>query len=293
MSENIERIFNQDNRNKKMASYGAMKRKATRGTSRKAIKFPSDFLSTKEKKALNGEVKVYNKYSILKNLPNSIADLIKDKSDEEVKNIFNIMKDNNKQKDIAKHFGITTGTLSYYLYKYGCVIRHRRIKLLEEGAERMYKNIEDVPSWEQIKAMPVEKQFIACLEAKESFGTTKLKKHWGKASSTIHSLFSSLGIYEAQKDKRPEVIPVEKNVEPVQTIKTPVTNISDEKLDKILEALNNLNSDENIQYHKNIFSINLNGVFGKEELENKLLSLSGIMESGKKYKFNLMISEEN
>lgn len=302
--EDIEKIFRQESQDKKRNGYGAMKRKATRGKSRKAIKFPSDYLSSKEKKKLNGEIKVYSIYDNLKNVPNKIQDLIKGKSDEEVKNILLHIKNNNKAKDINEHFGITGGTMSYYYYKYGCCVR-------KDNKTKSKEEIKNLPTWEEIKKLPIEKQFITCLEAKEKYGSSKLIKYWKKSSSTIHSLFTELGIYEAQKKGiKPKVlIENENEIEKIQDVEYVVENdtknnikeqidtlndIRNEKIDKILNLLttivDNKNSAENPA--ENVFSIKLQGIFDKEELENKLLSLSSIMQDNKKYQFKLSISEK-
>lgn len=63
-TENVEKLFQQDIREKKRAASGAfhMRGKGVRNGFSGAIRTPYHFMSNKEKKQLNGEVRTYNMY---------------------------------------------------------------------------------------------------------------------------------------------------------------------------------------------------------------------------------------
>ena len=302
--ENIERIFNQDSREKKRTGANITKRASRRGYCRGGVKFPSDYLSRKEKRKLNGEVKVYSKYENLNNLPRNIAEVFKGKSNEEIKDILTKIKEKNTIAEICLHFKFTAGTLSYYLYKYGVNERKKRSEK-KSGLEEM----SHIPSWSEIQKMPVEKQFTVCFNAKEQFGTTKLCKHWGKSSTLIHKLFTSLGIYEAQKKKQIEKVDFKEDI--IIEVKDPeVKEINNKDIEEKQVEIEKLNyellqanikirelEEKIIQVNKKEsvsgLEISFNDTVSKEELKTRLLSIAGIAAEDKKYKISINLKEIN
>jgi hypothetical protein len=73
--ENVEKLFQQDIREKKRAASGAfhMRGKGVRNGFSGAIRTPYHFMSNKEKKQLNGEVRTYNMYETI--IPKNEFDL--------------------------------------------------------------------------------------------------------------------------------------------------------------------------------------------------------------------------
>lgn len=117
----IERIFYDDVRDKKRTGYGASKRASRKGYIRGGVKTQYDFLSTKERKKLNGEVRVmnvYDKYKELENLPKypELKKMIKSGNEGEVKKILSVAKENNTSNAIKSAIGCSSGSL-YGLYR--------------------------------------------------------------------------------------------------------------------------------------------------------------------------------
>lgn len=112
----IEFILRQDSREKKQAGIGVFKRASRLGYCRGGIKTQSDFLTAKERKKLSGEVRVYNMYADLNNLPSlkELKEIIK-KDPAKAKLILTEAKANNTQGQLKAKLGCSSGWL-YYAY---------------------------------------------------------------------------------------------------------------------------------------------------------------------------------
>lgn len=117
--ENIEKIFYQDSYGKKKVARGIHSRASRKGYI-KHFRMPSDYLTRKEKRNLNGKVKVYNMYDYLKDpkkVPN--ARQIKEMSPEEGKGVLTFLRNNYTNAKLQKMLVISSGGL-YSLYdKFG------------------------------------------------------------------------------------------------------------------------------------------------------------------------------
>lgn len=113
---NAKRIFYEDSREKKRTAIGIHNRASRRGYIKGGIRTAYDFMTAKERKKLNGEVKVYNMYDNYKDIKNCNLDEILKKNDNDIKNILTIVKSNNTCSVICKRFNISNGKL-YNLYK--------------------------------------------------------------------------------------------------------------------------------------------------------------------------------
>lgn len=113
-----EQEFYNDVRDKKRTATGVYHRASRRGYVG-AVKTQSDFLTTKEKKKLNGIVRVYNmydKYSDVNNLPKKREFMQMSKENPtELKKILEVAKKHNSTSTIFKAIGISNGTL-YNVY---------------------------------------------------------------------------------------------------------------------------------------------------------------------------------
>lgn len=116
-----EFIFYSDVREKKIISHSASKRASRRGYIRGGMRTAYDFLTAKEKKGLNGEVKImniYDKYENLDNVPKfvDLKKMIKEGKSEEVKNILIAAKRSNTSNSIRNAINCSSGSL-YKLYE--------------------------------------------------------------------------------------------------------------------------------------------------------------------------------
>ena len=196
MKENIEKIFIMDSRDKKRTGASVTKRARRRGYCRGGIKFPSDYLSRKEKKLLNGEVKVSHVLDNIKNVPSLEA--INKMSNEEAKRILEVIKSKHSQEDIAKHFGVKKPTLYYYYRKFDVDVRN--FKRIGKGNGK-FNSIDDVLSFDKIKAMDPKEIREYLYECKKQFGTRPLLRHWGISAGTIHNYFEKYDTYKMEQEQ--------------------------------------------------------------------------------------------
>lgn len=112
-SYEIERMFNSESYGKKKIGRGVYNRASRKGFIRGGVKTQYDYMSTKERKKLNGEIRVSNMYSDLSNLPT--LEEIKKMDKEKGHNILSTARENNTSKAIMEKLGISSGSL-YGLY---------------------------------------------------------------------------------------------------------------------------------------------------------------------------------
>lgn len=196
-AEYYEKLFEKDSRDKKRIARGASARASRKKGFKGAMRTPSDFMTKKEIKALNGEVKVsnvYDKYRDVNNLPD--------------KKILNKMS-----KDPSR----------------------------------------------------IEECRIMLTVAKEYNSTTAIRKATGLSGCTLYTIYDRVGVEynkgihrgSATSEDTPKVIAPE---------------IVEEK-------------------PKNSFTIQMKGVYSKQDIENRILSLSSLMLENSTYEFEMIIKE--
>lgn len=109
----IERMLRIDSIAKKKSGRGVFNRASRLGYCRGGIKFPSDYLSNKEKNKLNGEVRCYSMYNDIKNVPTK-SELLKMNKEKALAILIEARK-HHTQKKLTKQIGVSTGSL-YTLY---------------------------------------------------------------------------------------------------------------------------------------------------------------------------------
>ena len=139
-----EQEFYNDVRDKKRTATGVYHRASRRGYVG-AVKTQSDFLTAKEKKKLNGMVKVYNmydKYSDVNNLPKKREFMQMSKENPtELKKILEVARKHNNTAAIFKAVGISNGTLYNVYDKIGIAYnKGRRCKNTEIKNEAVNKD---------------------------------------------------------------------------------------------------------------------------------------------------------
>lgn len=321
-----EKLFIQDSIDKKRIGKNVANRASRRGYIKGGIKFPSDFLSAKEKKKLNGDVKVSNmyeeKYGDLQKV--SLRELRRLPNDEYIK-ILTYLKKNNSVEDLAKQFNMQKNSI-YNLYsKLGI-----KVKSPEGlGTSKNLSNVNINKSQVQIikKYLEITNSAIDYSEfsglnlsdQKEKLGRyinlysrRGIAAFWGKDKSHINYLVKKLDLtgvglntdffYEiVERNKHllsnsniNEINTIE-NIDDINPNTNNENNISNnsellEKLNLIADLLTKKeDSTDSLPQAKSSFE--MNGDFSKEELEKRLLSISYILSEESNYDVSIVIKE--
>lgn len=158
-----ERQFNLDVIDKKRTARGIHNRASRKKGFKGAVRTPSDFLTNKQRKALNSEVRIssmYDKYKDVENLPTK-AELkaMSYGNPEECKKILEVAKAHNSGIKIQKAVGLSAGGL-YDLYKrvgvpYNKGVRGGDVKSDKKNIEKPLAktNENDVELLERVKKL--------------------------------------------------------------------------------------------------------------------------------------------
>lgn len=296
---NIERMFQIEVRDKKRTASGVYHRASRRGYIRGGMKTPSDYLSKREKNKLNGKVKVYNmfeKYSVLENVP-QINEIEKMSKNEKI-SLYKFLKREYSNSTLQKHWNISSGTLYSKIYKkYGLYEPRRSMNMPKVTG--LYKSIAEVPSIKAILEMTESQRKGALIASKEQFSINALTKHWDISKYKLYNIYNKHEIIKQDIVEEPttEVITnTEINVNNVQAEVAPKQDIDNDTLRSLVEEMyNNIKQDikqeeSNSKNIENRFKIEMNGVYSKEEIENKLSAISNILNN-KQYKISFNIEE--
>lgn len=291
----IQRIFLEDSRDKKRAGIGVYKRASRRGYIRGGIKTQSDFLSNKERKKLNGEVRVYNMYEEFKDLKNCNLDEILKRSDSEIKTILSVIKNNNTCKDICDSFKISNGKLYNFYSKYKVSYAHKNTvdNVLVEDISN------NIISQEKFELMNTELKgkYLNDIANNFKITTSKLSKVWTISRSKLNYYKNRYNTKFKDSNENTEKLELQQS-----------TNNSDnktkEELEKLTDRILELENEnkklindivglakENSNQEFNGFKIDINGEYYKDELSNRLLSLDNITIEGNKYIIKLHLEE--
>lgn len=294
-NEDIEKIFRQDSIGKKRIGINVTKRASRRGYIRGEVRTQSDFLTAKQKRALNGEVKIVdNIYKDINKVPSwkEILEMDEEKQYKLMKTLRGLHSSNS----LRLYFGIGTGTLYNKFTDLGLHQQKGEVKKMAKKGE-IYKTIEDVPSFNEFLDMDRGGRINLLIQLRKDIAMNRLRKYWNISQGKLYSYLYNYGIIERGSMENGKRV-YGKNEEKeniVTAIVDPVENKveNNQKINNLVEKINLLleNIESNKENIKNNFSITLNGVYTKEEVENKLLNLSGIMQEDKEYVFNLTISE--
>ena len=132
-----EYIFNQTSRERKRNGIGTFSKKRQGGH---IVRFPSDGLSRKEKKELNGEVKTYSFYKPLKwdefsKMPDDIK--------QEYLNLLESKFDGLPLTAVAESLGVTMNTMSPHMFNHG--LKYRVGKKMVR--EKTFLKTDDGKAW--------------------------------------------------------------------------------------------------------------------------------------------------
>ena len=303
---NIERMFQIEVRDKKRTASGVYHRASRRGYIRGGMKTPSDFLSKREKNKLNGEVKVSNmfeKYSVLENVP-QINEIEKMSKNEKI-NLYKFLKREYSNSTLQKHWNISLGTLYSKIYKkYGLYEPRRSMNMPKVAG--LYKNITEVPSIKAVLEMTASQRKGVLIASREQFSTNALTQHWNVSKYKLYDLYNKNDIIKKNNtnnlkldttvniNETPIIVDDKNNVQAEISVVQQNKQDMDQNMLKTLveEMYNNIKQEElNSKTVNNGFKIEMNGVYSKQELENKLLSLVNILNENKEYNISFNIEE--
>lgn len=154
-----------------------------------------------------------------------------------------------------------------------------------------FVDIEKIPSFKEIKEYEKDNAIIVLNFLRENHTNNSLLKHWGISSGSYYNLLEKLGLHNPKKGSRKrEVNSNNENSEELSKLFKGVEDIKD-ILNKFLKE-----NQQEVEYEKRSklhqFSICIDGVFDKKEIENKLLSIAGVVDEQKKYKLSVILEEE-
>lgn len=302
---NFEKIFYQDVRDKKRTASGIHHRASRKGYVRGGIKTQSDFMTKKEKDKLNGEVKVYNmfdKYNVIENVP-SLNEIERMDLNERV-SLYRFLKNKYSNSVLQKHWNISSGSLYNKVYeKYNLYIP-RVVKTAARDKDTIYNNnINNVPSLEEILEMPTNQAKGILIAVKEEFTILSILNHWNISKGTLYKYYRQFKISSKQDlnnvtKKNKDIKNIEecqnKNEQEQLNEKTDNdSNINNSKesftIEQLIDMINSINMSNKMSSKG--FNIQVNGEYSKESLQNKLNSISNILEENSKYKITLSIEE--
>lgn len=123
-TENIEKMLSIDNYHKRKAGRGVYSRASRLGFIKGGVKTQYDFLTAKQKKMLNSEVRISNMYEKLETIPP--LEEIEKLDYPKITSVLSKIKSNFTIAQLTKHWGISCGKLYLIYEKYGVYQRKTR-----------------------------------------------------------------------------------------------------------------------------------------------------------------------
>lgn len=222
-------------------------------------------------------------------------DKIKLMDNEEQKNILADAKANFTGLRLQAYWGISAGTL-YSLYAKHNLYEPKapRIEIKKRSTNGFYSSISKVPPIEEILASEKSVRKGILMSAKNEYTVSALRKHWGLSQGKMYKIFKENDIIK--KDQPiDDTQSIKSDIKP--TTENPVTEkVNNDKVSELFGIIENLEAKINLMNSKKEekskgFKIEINDIYNKEDLENRILSLAGVTVEGKKYKVQMSIEE--
>ena len=290
----VERMFQRDIREKKQTGRGIHNRASRKGLIKGGVKTQSDFMTKKQVKELNGEVKVYKMYETIKEVKDlpSLEEL-ESKSEKIIIDTLKYIQSTFKAKEVAAHWHMCHNSLLDLYAKYKVYVPRVSTK------KGIYLSIEDAPSIEDFVELSVSQQKGVLIAMRQQFTVNAIGQHWNMDRSQVyallrkHNAINSRSTKDVTSTEIPTIEPNEKKTIKNQIKKEPIVeNINTNNNDEIIEMLKQLvNKTEQSKQVNNGFNISFNGEYDKDEIESKLLSIAQIISENKKYKVTLELNE--
>lgn len=303
--ENVERIFKKDSREKKRIAIAVHNRASRLGYIRGGIKMPSDFLTNKQIRELSGEVKSYNMYENYKNLANCNLDEILSKDKKEIKAILTIIKKSNNVKDIGTRFNVSQGKLYKLFATYGVEFNK---KPRGDKLQKEIKDNGDVISLEKFNLMDSIEKGRYLINIQEKYPIAALSRYWNTNKSGLFYFIKKVRDLDKKNEKFRASIKKADNIDKKKKVEenSMANNLLDEpiknnttdqelaqlKLDNelLLKKLEYLQNEIKQQKDSRLV-LNINGIYNKQQLSDRLVSLDYVTLPNKAYKLNIEIIE--
>ncbi|MFI8671855.1 hypothetical protein ACIGIJ_18550 [Bacillus paranthracis] len=196
--EDVERLFREEIRNKKRVGSNIFSRVSTRkGGSNQALRTPYLYMTRKERKNLNGEVRVYNMSDII-----SYDEFI-NKSEKEQRELLVFWRKNFKTKEIIEGMGVSKNPIYKLLDKYDIPRVDARgrgsnnIAISQDEIDR-YKN-EMIPYEEFRKLNSAQKDELLEVYLDRYVAVAELSRNW--TGSDVGYLYSIKNRIDKKKKK--------------------------------------------------------------------------------------------
>lgn len=217
----IEKLFIDDSREKKRTGANISKRASRKGYCRGGVKFPSDFLSAKERKKLSGEVRIYNMYDKYENATKDTKLDYKEfkfLDQEEQRKIFEILRGKFKNQEVAELFGASKTTIYEHMKKVGVEFvdynksgakRKGRTKLITEFDRNFFPN-----KYNEIKGLDMYNKVIYYTVLEAIFPNQKAISKFliCTESSVVNSINRSRRELKKDKEKYKDAISISTDI---------------------------------------------------------------------------------
>lgn len=312
----VERMLREDSRDKKKVGRGVFNRASRRGYLRGGLKTQVDFMTAKERKKLNGKVTVSNMYEKYKDLKNCDLQEILNHENNEVKNILTFIKANHTSKATAERFGVSSGKLYSLFNKYGVEYNIGRNNT-RNNTNKLPFDKTDLVDIRKFKLMDVVQKGQYLIPLVEKFNVDDVAKHYDITRGMLYyyikkvqpSGIKSIRTYKPRANKNvienviEEQITIDREMLSEEIMKEDVIQVEVAKIDN-LELENKMKEletqvaylqarlkEEDTKPKSNGLKVELNGIYSKLELENRLLSIATITTDDKSYKVNISLEE--
>jgi hypothetical protein len=282
----IAKIFYQDVREKKRVGSNIYKRASTRRGGAGTVRSAYDFLSNKEKKKLNSEVRTYNMNDLL------VKEEFEKLSNTEQKERLEHWRKKYKNTEIIKSLGIHAST--YYVMLDELDVKRdnnrgafRQTSVVSQKELDYYKN--NICSYDELMSLDVEQRMEVFEGYDKAYGTSELAKQLGTSTHNIYYLRNKLKTYKAKKKRERKAIAI--SSEPIK-MKDEVTKVDeinvfeDTNLDTANEPIETseidvaevTDAEESVEVTNSFsFDIKLSGQYAKEEFLNRITNVLNLL----------------
>lgn len=313
-------MFNNESKQKKVIGRGVRNRASRKGFIKGGVKTPYDYMSKEERKKLNGEVRVMNKYEDINKIPRYSEFVRLDK--EEKARVLEITRKIHTYSKMADYWGISKSRYSKLLSQYVPTLRDSKVFDLGLVKEK-YKEVDD--SVKELKGFP-SRYDIAKFELEDRkrlvryalaiSNASRLAQYWKMSPNTIikvrrfandgdNSLINTneyLGILKRQFEKENNIISESEDKEnnniDIEEIKDKKSVLSDNGVILVPKRLDEIEDEIVVEEVKesNIveyggLNYSLNGTYVKEELKESLPPIVGILSQYGTYEVKISIKE--
>lgn len=316
----IERLFKQEVRDKKRIGSSIFSRVSTRrGGSSRELRTPYLYMSRKERKQLNGEVKVYNMNDILD------YEEFKSRDEDEQRNLMLHWRENFKSQDIQDKLGVSRTVFYKIIDRLNIPKENTNFKRIDRiilSDEELDKYKSEFIPFDKYRTLTLDQQSLI-LEAyiTEYGGVRAVKKAWeGSDEGYMYSVRSRFG-KKLQREKQKELndskqvmISTDNASNEVNRVKELKEETEEDKINSAIELLTKLGysinnnveefkeevnievpakeGNSNIDIKTDSFAFNLNGSYDVKTIKKRLELVLEVIEDDNEV-LNLDISISN